>query len=600
MSTSHSSSESDIQPSPNNNGGRLNVSSSYHHQQIPDNQLPPVGHSLQNLTEFIHNQNVELSNLVSTTTTHPESSDSNNSNNNNNNNSNNNKHDRNRTENQDDDDDNDDGCPFVYRFIRLNPRYDATETIQLLTNEIATQNQQKAPIPVPWLDPSWGFYALPGNTALASLSCFQMGRIYGMDVSSGAAVAALLSNQYDQTQPTTDMDSHSTDQSDHHHHHHHPLRVLDLCCCPGLKLCAMADVLQRFHDRTTQSPNQVPNNTTTTTTTNNNNNTNNNSHHSTSTIVGVDNSHHRMALCKKILHKYHFDPETSGRTIIGPSSSFSSSSSSSPILGSGVTIRLYCQDGTTFGQTNGEKNHLVLDSTIAQEEQWERRRNCNTTTTTTAKNTNQHHHDHRKRMNKSARARERKRLNQLAWMDIQSSSAASASSNKDHSISLTMEPFDRVLVDAECSTDGSLRHVKRRIEKIHGDDDNNDNDNNTNRPKRNRWWMDDQHHHLAELIALQRRLIASGFRLLKPGGTMVYSTCSLSNDQNEGVVQWLLDQYTHAFLIPIHFPLANHSQLVVEGNLAGTVRFLPNLSRDVSELHGDGFFLAKLGKKREE
>ena len=84
MSTSHSSSASDIQPSPNKNGGRLNVSSSYHHQQIPDNQLPPVGHSLQNLTEFIHNQNVELSNLVSTTTTHPESSDNNNSNNNNN------------------------------------------------------------------------------------------------------------------------------------------------------------------------------------------------------------------------------------------------------------------------------------------------------------------------------------------------------------------------------------------------------------------------------------------------------------------------------------------------------------------------------------
>jgi 16S rRNA C967 or C1407 C5-methylase (RsmB/RsmF family) len=141
--------------------------------------------------------------------------------------------------------------------------------------------------------------------------------------------------------------------------------------------------------------------------------------------------------------------------------------------------------------------------------------------------------------------------------------------------------FDYVLVDAECSTDGSLKHVKERIKE-------------SSTKKETNWMFTDQAQ-LADLVALQKRLIASGFRLLKPGGTMVYSTCSLSQDQNENLVQWLLDNTHDAVLIPVHFPLAK-SKLVVEGSLHGTVRFYPNLGQASSDYFGDGFFLAKIGR----
>merc|ERR1740139_1894196 len=62
-----------------------------------------------------------------------------------------------------------------------------------------------------------------------------------------------------------------------------------------------------------------------------------------------------------------------------------------------------------------------------------------------------------------------------------------------------------------------------------------------------------------DLIALQRRLIASGFRLLKEGGIMVYSTCSLDKEQNEDVLSWLVEDVENkhegfeAFVIPVSF-----------------------------------------------
>ena len=69
------------------------------------------------------------------------------------------------------------------------------------------------------MDERFGFHAVPGDFSVAQSKAFRSGRIYGMDVSSGVAAAALLSD-------------HAPD-----------LRVLDLCCSPGLKLCMIADLL---------------------------------------------------------------------------------------------------------------------------------------------------------------------------------------------------------------------------------------------------------------------------------------------------------------------------------------------------------------------
>jgi 16S rRNA (cytosine967-C5)-methyltransferase len=76
---------------------------------------------------------------------------------------------------------------------------------------------------------------------------------------------------------------------------------------------------------------------------------------------------------------------------------------------------------------------------------------------------------------------------------------------------LPFEPvFDRVLVDAPCSGTGTLAHnpeIKWRL----------------------------REEHLAELHARQTRILENARRVLKPGGLLVYSTCSLEPEENETV-----------------------------------------------------------------
>lgn len=387
--------------------------------------------------------------------------------------------------------------PFPYRYVRLNPRYNRTETLKMLKEELGWSED---PLPVTWIDTSWGFYALPSSFSLATSRCFKSGRIYGMDVSSGAGPAVLLSNNYDMNKPKKDdLDEDSSSE----------VRVLDLCCCPGLKLCALADFLRERN----------------------------------ATIIGVDVSESRMALCKKIISKYHVDSETSGA--MQPPG--------------GMKVQLYCQDGTSFG-VKSDSNNLVFDSRSTFEEAVIRGK--------------------RRRMNKSARARERKRLKMLQSADW-APAGESQDNHQDKTPSIKL--FDYVLVDAECSTDGSMKHMKERLKDI-----------GSQREETNAMLMDKSQ--LADLVDLQKRLIESGYRLLKPGGTLVYSTCSLSHDQNENVVKWLLDKMPDAVTVPVHFPGAS-SKLVVEGSLQGTIRFYPNLGQESLALFGDGFFLAKLAKQ---
>jgi 16S rRNA (cytosine967-C5)-methyltransferase len=74
--------------------------------------------------------------------------------------------------------------------------------------------------------------------------------------------------------------------------------------------------------------------------------------------------------------------------------------------------------------------------------------------------------------------------------------------------------FDVVIVDAPCSNSGVLAR----------------------RPEA-RWRYDEKH--LGGLEQLQARLIRSGARLVAPGGRLVYSTCSLTPRENQGVAHRL-------------------------------------------------------------
>jgi 16S rRNA (cytosine967-C5)-methyltransferase len=78
--------------------------------------------------------------------------------------------------------------------------------------------------------------------------------------------------------------------------------------------------------------------------------------------------------------------------------------------------------------------------------------------------------------------------------------------------------FDRVLVDAPCSNTGVLR---RRVDL--------------------RWRIEEKE--IARLAALQEKLLATAARLTRPGGVLVYSTCSLEREENERVVERFSGQH---------------------------------------------------------
>lgn len=85
--------------------------------------------------------------------------------------------------------------------------------------------------------------------------------------------------------------------------------------------------------------------------------------------------------------------------------------------------------------------------------------------------------------------------------------------------------FDRVLVDAPCSNTGVMRR----------------------RPDL-RWRL--RSAELQRLATLQRALLRTAFQLIRPGGVVVYSTCSLEPEENEGVVASLPAPETQRALFP--------------------------------------------------
>jgi 16S rRNA (cytosine967-C5)-methyltransferase len=79
---------------------------------------------------------------------------------------------------------------------------------------------------------------------------------------------------------------------------------------------------------------------------------------------------------------------------------------------------------------------------------------------------------------------------------------------------LFAEPFDGALADVPCSNTGVLA---RRVE--------------------SRWRLDESQ--IRGLAELQARLVASAASVVRPGGRLVYSTCSLEREENEGAVETL-------------------------------------------------------------
>lgn len=137
------------------------------------------------------------------------------------------------------------------------------------------------------------------------------------------------------------------------------------------------------------------------------------------------------------------------------------------------------------------------------------------------------------------------------------------SSENDAKIKRLAGKFDRVLVDAPCSGLGTLR-----------------------RNPDLKWRQSPTS--VAELQQKQAAILASASRLLKPGGRLVYATCSVLPDENAAIVDAFLATHPDFVRLPANAVLAQQSIALDTG---ADLRLLPHV-------HGtDGFYAAVLERK---
>ncbi len=122
---------------------------------------------------------------------------------------------------------------------------------------------------------------------------------------------------------------------------------------------------------------------------------------------------------------------------------------------------------------------------------------------------------------------------------------------------------DRVLVDAPCTGLGTLRRnpdVKWRQTPAA----------------------------VAEMNLKQSAILASAARLVKPGGRLVYGTCSLLDEENDAIVAQFLASHDNFVLVPMKDVLAEQKIALEMGDY---LKLLPHLHRT------DGFFAAVLERR---
>lgn len=125
--------------------------------------------------------------------------------------------------------------------------------------------------------------------------------------------------------------------------------------------------------------------------------------------------------------------------------------------------------------------------------------------------------------------------------------------------------FDRILLDAPCSGLGVIgRKPDLKWTKTEGD--------------------------IAEIAALQRSILQAVHKLLKPGGLLVYSTCTTEPEENAEQVQRFLAEGPGFALEPFPEGLLPAGK-TAEAGAAGMLQLLPQ------DYGSDGFFIARLRRQ---
>lgn len=135
------------------------------------------------------------------------------------------------------------------------------------------------------------------------------------------------------------------------------------------------------------------------------------------------------------------------------------------------------------------------------------------------------------------------------------------------------EYFDKTLVDVPCSMEGRFQ---------------------ASDPKSFADWSVKK---VRELSRMQKWILRSAVSATKPGGTIVYSTCTLSPEENESVIDWIIKKEKGTVVVaPVALPHFSFDPALpawdgahYDPTVSGTGRVLPSSLME-------GFFIAKLIK----
>lgn len=130
--------------------------------------------------------------------------------------------------------------------------------------------------------------------------------------------------------------------------------------------------------------------------------------------------------------------------------------------------------------------------------------------------------------------------------------------------------FDRILVDAPCSGEGMFRKDETAVHE----------------------WSPEN---VTMCAKRQRSIVEQAARMLRPGGVLVYSTCTFSPEENEGVVSAFLREHPEFSIeeVPLARFFAPGRADWIENpavNIEHTMRLLPH------KIAGEGHFIARLKK----
>ena len=120
--------------------------------------------------------------------------------------------------------------------------------------------------------------------------------------------------------------------------------------------------------------------------------------------------------------------------------------------------------------------------------------------------------------------------------------------------------FDAISVDAPCSGEGMFRKDERAREE----------------------WSEAN---VEMCVERQREILQSAWEVLRPGGVLIYSTCTFNRHENEEQVQWLIDEMKAEYL-----PIKIGEDWMITETERG-YRFLPHKTR------GEGLFMAAVRKQ---